>query len=132
MLFYLNLIYIFMCIYLLFIVCCKVWTLGVWGELACHKRLFNPPPQFSRLGTWCPTYICKYCLSHICIWIEGCVVDDNFFLSFFLSFLFWLVCYKYTFHVHAKVFSIQIFQYLHQIPPRVCILVLFFHYSCNK
>ena len=58
MLFYLNLIYIFMCIYLLFIVCCKVWTLGVWGELACHKRLFNPPPQFSRLGTWCPTYIC--------------------------------------------------------------------------
>ena len=88
MLFYSNLIYIFMCIYLLFIVCCKVWTLGVWGELACHKRLFNPRPQFSRLGTWCPTYIimCKYCLSHICIWIEGCVVDSNFFLSFFLSF----------------------------------------------
>ena len=25
-------------------------TLGVWGELASHKRLFNPPPQFSRLG----------------------------------------------------------------------------------
>ena len=22
----------------------------------------------------------------------------SFFLSFFLSFLFWLVCYKYTFH----------------------------------
>ena len=44
-------------------------------------------------------YMCKYCLSHICVWIEGCVVDGNFFLSFFLSFLFWLVCYKYTFHV---------------------------------
>ena len=67
MLFYLNLIYIFMCIYLLFIVCCKVWTLGVWGELACHKRLFNPPPQFSRLGTWCPTYICAsiVCLIYV-------------------------------------------------------------------
>ena len=26
------------------------------------------------------------------------MVDDNFFLSFFLCFLFWLVCYKYTFH----------------------------------
>ena len=24
--------------------------LGVWGELASHKRLFNPPSQFSRLG----------------------------------------------------------------------------------
>ena len=22
----------------------------MWGELASHKRLFNPPPQFSRLG----------------------------------------------------------------------------------
>ena len=67
MLFYLNLIYIFMCIYLLFIVCCKVWTLGVWGELACHKRLFNPPLQFSRLGTWCPTYICAsiVCLIYV-------------------------------------------------------------------
>ena len=27
-----------------------VFHLGVWGELASHKRLFNPPPQFSRLG----------------------------------------------------------------------------------
>ena len=24
--------------------------LSVWGELASHKRPFNPPPQFSRLG----------------------------------------------------------------------------------
>ena len=22
----------------------------MWGELACHKRLFNPPPQFSKAG----------------------------------------------------------------------------------
>ena len=27
--------------------------------------------------------------------------------------------------MYAKVFSIQIFQYFHQIPPRVCTLVLF-------
>ena len=33
-------------------VCPWFWGhLGVWGELASHKRLFNPPPQFSRLGT---------------------------------------------------------------------------------
>ena len=30
---------------------------------------------------------------------------------------------------HAMVFSIQIFQYLRQIPPRVCTLVLFIIYS---
>ena len=27
--------------------------------------------------------------------------------------------------MHAKVFSIEIFQHFHQIPPRVCTLVLF-------
>ena len=27
----------------------------------------------------------------------------SFFLSFFLSFLFWLVCYKYTFHDSQKL-----------------------------
>ena len=42
-----------LCVLPLFCVCVffLVWTLGVWGELASHKRLFNPPPQFSRLGT---------------------------------------------------------------------------------
>ena len=30
--------------------------------------------------------------------------------------------------MHAKVISIQIFQYFHQIPPRVCTLVLFIIY----
>ena len=31
--------------------------------------------------------------------------------------------------MHAKVFSIQIFQYFHQIPPRVCTLALFVRFS---
>ena len=35
-------------------------------------------------------------------------------------------------HMHAKVFSIQIFQYFHQIPPRVCTLVLFIKISNKK
>ena len=38
--------------------CGEVWTLGVWVGLACHKRLFNPPPKFSRLDTWCPAFVC--------------------------------------------------------------------------
>ena len=53
------------------VVCCKVWTLGVWGELACHKRLFNPPPQFSRLGTWCPTFLCASVLFVLCVYLDG-------------------------------------------------------------
>ena len=57
----------------------------MWGELACHKR---PPPQFSRLGTWCPAFVCMYVYVCVCvgmcvfgglssfyIWMEGlCVV----------------------------------------------------------
>ena len=41
-----------------------------------------PPPQFSRLGTWCPAFVCVclcvcvcVCLVVFCIWVEGlCVV----------------------------------------------------------
>ena len=58
-------------IYIFVVVCCKVWTLGVWGELACHKRLFNPPPQFSRLGTWCPTFLCASVLFVSCVYLDG-------------------------------------------------------------
>ena len=44
--------------------------LGVWGELASHKRLFNPPPQFSRLGTQCPALMsCHVYLCMCFVWI---------------------------------------------------------------
>ena len=29
----------------------------MWGELASHKRLINPPPQFSRLGIQGPALV---------------------------------------------------------------------------
>ena len=45
--------------------------------------------------------------------------------SFFI-----LVCSPNTYMYACKVFSIQIFQYFRQIPPRVCTLVLFI-YLCN-
>ena len=70
----------------------------MWGELACHKR---PPPQFSRLGTWCPAFVCMYVyvcvyggLSSFYIWMEGlCVVGwlgggGGGGYGFFLVFLF--------------------------------------------
>ena len=60
-----------LCVLPLFCVCVCVCVCvlefghwGVWGELASHKRLFNPPPQFSRLGTWCPALM--FCMSNIC------------------------------------------------------------------
>ena len=39
-----------------------------------------PPPQFSRLGTWCPAFVCVcvcvwWFVKFFCIWVEGlCVV----------------------------------------------------------
>ena len=41
-------IYVNMCGMMFRTVC--LGHLGVWGELASHKRLFNPLSQFSRLG----------------------------------------------------------------------------------
>ena len=80
------------------VVCCKVWTLGVWGELACHKRLFNPPPQFSRLGTWCPTFLCaSVCLVCVFGWRDGGWRVTSFFFFFFFCYLFYLASMLYTY-----------------------------------
>ena len=88
----------------------------MWGELACHKRLFNPPPQFSRLGTWCPAFVCMYVYVCVCvfgglsifyIWMEGlCVVgwwggreggvDLGSFSSSFLSFIASMLYIRFT------------------------------------
>ena len=46
----------------------------MWGELASHKRLFNPPPQFSRLGTQGPAPM-------LCC-VVSCVFVNVFFVSF--------------------------------------------------
>ena len=103
------------CTLVLFIVtCCEVWTLGVWGELACRKRLFNPPPQFSRVGTWCPAFVCMYvyvcvCVCSFYIWIEGlCVVGAGGWLWVLSRLTFYLVCYTYFFHI-ASVYFYTVF-----------------------
>ena len=41
-----------------------------------------------------PFYVQVCCLSRVCTRMEGWGVEDDFFL-------FWLVCYKHTFHVHS-------------------------------
>ena len=49
----------------------------MWGELASHKRLFNPQSQFSRLGTQGPApmlccvvscvFVNVFCVSFLCV-----------------------------------------------------------------
>ena len=90
------------------VVCCKVWTLGVWGELACHKRLFNPPPQFSRLGTWCPTFLCaSVCLVCVFGWRDGGWRVTSFFFFFFFCYLFYLASMLYT-YFSCMYMSVQV------------------------
>ena len=70
----------------------------MWGELACHKRLFNPPPQFSRLGTWCPTFLCaSVCLVCVFGWRDGGWRVTSFFFFFFFCYLFYLASMLYTY-----------------------------------
>ena len=52
--------------------------LGVWGELASHKRLFNPPSQFSRLGI----QVSYYSFFPVLIMYIMCIVCLGY-LSFF-------------------------------------------------
>ena len=80
----------------------------MWGELASHKRLFNPPPQFSRLGTWCPALmscmnVCEYVFMYVvCIYLViGCWVIYSFFLS--TNIFLWLVSMNNGFIISTTV-----------------------------
>ena len=68
-----------LCEYVVFLTVC-LGHLGVWGELASHKRLFNPPSQFSRLGIQ---------VSPLYIFIYSCMVGTEGWVGMdCLSFLF--------------------------------------------
>ena len=98
---YFSTVFIFfyrLCIVYIFfvVVCCKVWTLGVWGELACHKRLFNPPVlKAGHLVSY--LFMCKCVVCLVCVlgWRDGGWRVTSFFSI--ICFI-WLVCYKHTFH----------------------------------
>ena len=59
----------------------------MWGELASHKRLFNPPPQFSRVSLR---------LNFICIFCPFASYGVRVGITF-LSSLYELVCYAHVF-----------------------------------
>ena len=58
----------------------RAWSLGVWGELASCKRLFNPPPQFLRLGTQGPALVLLCCLL---LYVALCIVEMEVGISFY-------------------------------------------------
>ena len=76
----------------------------MWGELAYHERLFNPPPQFSRLGTWCPNFFCMYFVVS-CMYLDGGMGGG-------LLLILGLVRYKHTIHVHLQLLDLQFGQLL--------------------
>ena len=63
--------------------------------------LFNPLPQFSRLGTWCPTFYVNACISVFVYLGGGFVWDFFFFLLHFFTVR--VVCYTHTFHATMLV-----------------------------
>ena len=66
----------------------RTWSLGVWGELASRKRLFNPPPQFLRLGTQGPALV-LLCFVLCCLLL--CVHCGDGGRYFFYSFFYFLL-----------------------------------------
>ena len=70
----------------------------------CHKRLFNPPSQFSRLGIQVsPLYIFIYSCLYGMVGTEGWVGMDCLsflFFSFLIPFYYWCAIHVY-FHVYS-------------------------------
>ena len=71
----------------------------VWGELASHKRLFNPPPQFSRLGTQGPALVllCFVLCLLLCVVL---IVEMEVGISFYSFFNFLLA--RMLLHGHLR------------------------------
>ena len=94
---YFSTVYIFF--YRLCIVYISLWLsvvrFGHWvcGEswYAIKDSLTHRPSSQGWAPGVLPFYVQVCCLSRVCTWMEGWGVEGDFFL-------FWLVCYKHTFH----------------------------------
>ena len=90
--------------------------LGVWGELASHKRLFNPAPQFSRLGIQCPALVsCHLYLCMCFVWDLWIYVGGGFYLfislSIYLSTYGWYAM-NFMCEMKTQVFQIGVIEVL--------------------
>ena len=77
------------------------------GESWHAMKIFNPLPQFSRLGTWCPTffffffcsYKCFVCNLFVsCMYLDGGMGGEGGYLLLCFFSILGLVCYKHTIH----------------------------------
>lgn len=93
----------YFCLSLFIYVCLYIFSyFSIFYSSSCilsrHKRLFNPPPEFSRLqGTWCPSFNVSACLL-VFVFYSRIWVMDWFLFFLFHSYIHWLVCYTHTFH----------------------------------
>ena len=86
----------------------KMWVKCGLKNLSWHAmKDSNPPPQFSRLGTWCPTFFCTSVLFVSCMYLDGGMGGGGWLLTSFFSIIYilGLVCYKHTIHVYIHVCS---------------------------
>ena len=48
------------CTYIVHVYHTCMYMSGCVGRVGMPQKIFNPPPQFSRLGTLCPTLVCSF------------------------------------------------------------------------
>ena len=96
--FYTQIYILLLCIVTVIVIVCHwVWTLGVWGELACHKRLLTHRPSSQGWAPGvlpCCVQLCCLCL---CMYLGGGWGVEGDIWFFFLFYSLWLVCYKLLF-----------------------------------
>ena len=101
--------------------------LDVWGELASHKRLFNPPPQFSRLGILVslrPIFIFLVCDVHICVPLF--VLVGITFLSLYSLASVLCTCISMYMHVPVRVYSHVLHGSVHTCTCYVCTSYMYY------
>ena len=77
----------------------------MWGELASHNRLFNPPPQFSRLGTQCPALMsCHVMCICVCV-LYGHFGVCGYMLVVFIYLFLYLSIYLSTYGWYAMNYN---------------------------
>ena len=80
---------------------CELGTLGCVGRVGWPQKIFNPPPQFSRLGI-------QVSIAIICLFVWA-MVGWLHYLSF-LSYFFKLVCYARVFPcIYSTCIDINIY-----------------------
>ena len=88
------------------------------GESWARKRLFNPPPQFSRLGIQCPSMLSSKCvlcfyIGFVCLRVK---VVSFFLFSFLVSLIGWYAIYNNFMHSNTFHLVMEVHQMSKSVP----------------